>query len=228
MVLQEKGILTRARIWAATVFIDYVTGYVHVTLMTDQSGEYTLQSKHDYKHLSATRNVKVKHYHTDNGRFAERSFTNDCKASTQQITFCGVGAHHQNGIAENTIKKLTLIYRNLLVHAQNYWPEYISTMLWPFALKAPQDRLNQLNVNLDSTTPDMRSSGVAANNLRLRDFHTFVCPCYVLNSCLQTNPKGVPKWYPRAQLVIYLGRYPAHVRNVALVQHLTKCVVFIV
>ena len=111
--------------------------------MTDQSGEYTLQAKHDYKHLSATRNVKVKHYHADNGHLAERSFTNDCKASTQRITFCGVGAHHHNGIAENTIKKLLLISRTLFVHAQNYWPEYISTMLWQFALKVAQDRLNQ-------------------------------------------------------------------------------------
>ena len=82
LVPEEKGILTRARIWAATVFIDYVTGYFHVALMTDQSGESTLQAKHDYKHLAETRNIKIKHYHADNGRFPEHSFTNDCKAST--------------------------------------------------------------------------------------------------------------------------------------------------
>ena len=108
--------------------------------MTDQSGESTLQAKHDYEYLAATRNVKVNDYHAANGRFAERSFTNDCKESTKRITFCGIGAHHQNGIAENTIKKLTLISWTLFVHAQNYWPEYISTMLWPFALKSAQDR----------------------------------------------------------------------------------------
>ena len=90
-------------------------------------------------------------------------------------------------------------------------------MLWPFSHKAVQDRLNQLNANLDSTNPDMRFSGVAAKNLRLRDFHKFGCPCYVLDSCLQTNLKGVPKWDPRARLGIYLGRYPAHAGNVALV-----------
>ena len=60
-------------------------------------------------------------------------------------------------------------------------------------------------------------SGVAAKNIRLRDFHTFDCPFYVLESCLQTNPKGVPKWDPRARLGIYLGRSPAHAGNVALV-----------
>jgi len=98
LVPQEKGILSRARIWAATNYFDYVTGYVYVGLMTDQSGESTLQAKNNSEHLSATRDIKVKHYHADNGRFPERSFTNDCKESTQRISFCGVGVHHQNGI----------------------------------------------------------------------------------------------------------------------------------
>ena len=217
LVPQDKGIMTRARIWAATVFVDYVTGYIHVGLMTDQSGEATLQCKHDFEHLSATRGVDINHYHADNGRFAEKSFTDDVQSNGQRITYCGVGAHHQNGITENAIKQLTLVSRTLLVHAQSQWPEYITTMLWPFALKAAQDRLNQLNVKLDGRTPDMKYSGVAAASLRLRDFHTFGCPCYILDSRLQTNPKGVPKWEPRARVGIYLGRSPAHASSVALV-----------
>ncbi len=135
----------------------------------------------------------------------------------QCITFCGVGAHHQNGIMENTIKQLTLVSRTILIHAQSHWPEYITTMLWPFALKAAQDRLNQLNIGFDGRTPDMKFSGVAAQTLRLRDFHTFGCPIYVLDSRLQSSTMGVPKWEPRARLGIYLGRSPSHAANVALV-----------
>ena len=146
--------------------------------------------------------MNIKHYHADNGRFGEKKFTDDVKACSQRITFCGVGAHHQNGITENAIKQLTLISRTLLVHAQDLWPEYITTMMWPLALKAAQDRLNQLNVDLNGSTPDMRYSGVSALTLRLRDFHTWGCPCYVLDSRLQTNPKGVSKWEPRARLGI--------------------------
>ena len=103
LVPQEKGILT-VRIWAATVFVDYVTGYIHVGLMTDQSARATLRVKHDFEHLPDTRNVKVKAYHVYDGCFAERSFMDDVKCCLQQITFCGVGAHHQNGITENAIK----------------------------------------------------------------------------------------------------------------------------
>ena len=135
--------------------------------MTDQSGELTLQCKHDFEHYAATRDVKVKAYHADNGRFAERSFTDDVKRLFQRITFYGVGAHHQNGITENAIKRLTLVSRTLLVHAQSFWPEYISTMLWPFALKAAQDQINQLTIDLAGKSPDMKilwsRSGVASS-----------------------------------------------------------------
>ena len=45
----------------------------------------------------------------------------------------------------------------------------------------------------------------------------FGFPCYILDSRIQKNPKGVPKWEPRARLEIYLGQYPAHAANVARV-----------
>ncbi len=167
LVPQEKGNLTRARIWAATVFVDYVTKFVYVALMTDQTAETTLEAKHAFEHFAETRQVKVEHYHADNGIFADSLFMKDIKQSMQRITFCGVGAHHQNGITERMIKSLTLVARTLLLHAQRHWPEYITTMLWPFALKAAQDRLNQLSVDLDGRTPDMVFSDVAAAVLRL-------------------------------------------------------------
>ena len=168
--------------------------------MTDQSGDATLQSKHNFEHICSTRGVKVKACHADNGRFAEHSFLGDCKRCLQRLTFCGIGAHHQDGVSENAIKQLTLTARTLLVHAQSHWPEYITTMLWPFAIKAARDRMNELNFGIDGKTPDMRFSGVGVKSLRLRDFHTFGCPCYVLDSRLQTDPKCVPKWEPRARV----------------------------
>ena len=63
----------------------------------------------------------------------------DFKDRMQKIMFCGVGAHHQYGVAENTIKQLTLRSRTLLLCAQRHWPEYITSMMWPFALLAAAD-----------------------------------------------------------------------------------------
>ena len=44
LIPQEKGNLTRSRIWACTVFVDYYTGYVSMALMRDLTEESTLAS----------------------------------------------------------------------------------------------------------------------------------------------------------------------------------------
>jgi hypothetical protein len=76
--------------------------------------------------------------------FADQGFQDDCHLSNQVITFCGVGSHHQNGIAKCKIKELTLGAWTLLLHAKRMLPEYILAILWPFALKCAKDRLNNL------------------------------------------------------------------------------------
>ena len=72
------------------------------------------------------------------------------------ITFCGVGSHHQNGIAEQKIKDITLGAQTLLVHAKQMFPEYISTILWPFAVKCYEDWMNHLVHCADGRTPKFR------------------------------------------------------------------------
>ena len=122
------------------MFICYVTGFVHVGLMTDQSGEATLECKYDFEHMCATRGVKVKAHHADNGIFAERSFINDVKCCFQRITFCGVGAHHQNGVSEKAIKQLILTACTLIVHAQRHWPEHCRNVSGTIILSMHQER----------------------------------------------------------------------------------------
>ena len=78
LVPQEKGQMTRAKIWGATVFVDHATKWVKVQLMRDTSGDSTLEAKQAFKNAAAVRGVKIKHYHVDNGRFAESTFTYDC------------------------------------------------------------------------------------------------------------------------------------------------------
>ena len=109
LVPQERGSMTRARIWAATIFVDFATRYVYVALMRDQSGEATLEAKAAFEHHCATRDVRPKHYRGDNGRFAEQSFKDAVKELGQSISFCGVGDHHQNGIAERMIKEINIL-----------------------------------------------------------------------------------------------------------------------
>ena len=70
-------------------------------------------------------------------------------ANNKTINFCGVGAHHHNGIVERRIQNITKIARMILLRAQRYWPEYVNTMLWLFAVKVDIEILNLLQLDLD-------------------------------------------------------------------------------
>ena len=70
---------------------------------------------------------------------------------------------------------------------------------------------------MDLETPNMRFSGTKAFKLQVNHYHTFGCPVYILDSRMQTNPKGVLKWEPRSILGIYVGHSPAHIGSIGLV-----------
>ena len=72
--------------------------------MQNATGESTLEVKEAFERASAERGTIIKGCHADNGCYAEHIFKDDCHAKIQRLTFCGVGAHHQNGIAEAKIK----------------------------------------------------------------------------------------------------------------------------
>ena len=90
-------------------------------------------------------------------------------------------------------------------------------MMWHFAAKCAQKRMNSLHVNMYGESPEMLFLDTKAVNVQLKHYHTFVCPVYILDLRLQTNPKGVTKWEPRSRFGIYFGHSPAHAGSVALV-----------
>ena len=127
--------LTNMIIWGATVFVDHVSKYTHVALMRDLTLDEMLLAKTSFERLANDGGVAIKAYRADNGRFADKGFHDAIQDSNQTITFCTVGGHHQNGIVERNIKELTLIARTLLLHEIRHWPDYTTTMMWPFSLK---------------------------------------------------------------------------------------------
>ncbi len=160
----------------------------------------------------------MKHYHADNGRFADNGFVNHVSKNRQSITYCGVNAHFQNGVAEKRIRDLQDQTTTMLMHTEAKWPDVISSNLWPYALGEANDSLN--------ATPN-RVTGQVANQMFsisdtptvLRHYHPFGCPTYVLNDELAAG-KSIPKWQKRARLGVYLGRSPNHAQSVALILNL--------
>ncbi len=220
LIPQMSGCLTNLRVMAARIFVDHFLDHVYVYLMKDLTLSETLLAKHAYERFLASLGVESKAYHADNGCFADKGFRDDCTSSNQAITFCGIGSHHQNGIAERKIKDITLGGQTLLLHAKRMSPEYISTILWPFAVKCYKDRLNNLVHRADRCTPYKTLASLDAAPINTSNFHTFGCQCYVLDHWLQSGTGKIPKWEPRMQMGIYVGQLPSHASNVALVLNL--------
>ena len=125
--------------------------------------------------------------------------------------------HHQNGVIEWRICVITESAQTRLLHAQSHWPERVDTLLWPFAVKAAIDWLNNLQIDLDGRTPTSKFFGTSSKNLNLDNYHVFGYPVYILYSRLQSGTIGPPKWEPQAQIAVYLGHSPMHAGSVALV-----------
>ena len=122
--------------------------------MKDTTAETTLEAKNAYEHLLHTFGRKVLAYHADNGRFAEKVFKQDVHDKAQNISFCGVGSHHQNGIAERRIKSLGEDARTMLAHGQHLWPEVVTKSLWPFAYKAACRARNKFKLDSEGLSPE--------------------------------------------------------------------------
>jgi hypothetical protein len=86
-------------------------------LQIDDSAAETMLARQAFKKFAAKHGVCILHYHCDNGQFADNAWKQSCKASHQQLTFCGVNAHFQNGIAECAIQDLSESTRKQLLHA---------------------------------------------------------------------------------------------------------------
>jgi hypothetical protein len=97
--------------------------------------------KRDNKEHSAfgingeTRKFKVKKYHLDNRIFATTAFKTHCESQQQEISFRGVGAHHQNGVAERNIKTVAQWARANMLHLALHWPAQANISFWPQAIE---------------------------------------------------------------------------------------------
>jgi hypothetical protein len=52
-----------------------------------------VEAKQAFEAYANSHGVSIKHYHVDNGRFADNAFINSITRSGQIISYCGVNAH---------------------------------------------------------------------------------------------------------------------------------------
>jgi hypothetical protein len=221
LIGQMKGYLTTKRYRCATVFVDHFSSLSYLHIQKGTGAEETLQGKRQFEACYATHGVRVQHCHADNGRFAENMFVNDIETCGQTISYCGVNAHFQNGVAEKQIRDVQDLARTMMIHARHRWPNAIEANLWPYALKMAND-VHASSPSLKqegAPSPLERFAGVGVRP-KISSFHPFGCPVYVLDSALASG-QSIPKWDNRARVGIYLGPSPRHSRSVAMVLSLT-------
>ena len=215
LISQLKGIPTMQRYTAATVFVNHFSRLLFVHLQRSLTSDDTVRAKRAFERFCESHGVKVLHYHADNGRFADALFLQDVADQRQEITYCGVNAHFQNGVAEKRIRDLQDMTRTALLHATARWPKVISNCLWPYALRTANDAIVSAPRRLDGKSAASVFSRTDVSP-KIGSFRPFGCPVYALSNQLAAG-QSIPKWYKRARVGVYLGQSPQHARSVALV-----------
>ena len=121
--LGSKG-KEKKKFCGGTLFYDHSTQYISIKHQVSLNAGETVQSKEVFEQVMSSFGRKVKSYHTDNAPFQSKVFRESLVSDNQYITFSGVGAHHQNGVAERAIKTITWWARTMMLHAIIMWPEH--------------------------------------------------------------------------------------------------------
>ena len=82
-IAQLKGTLTKQRYKYATVFVDQYSQLSYIYLQRTIMSNETVQAKIAFKRYSEERGVHIRHYHANNGRFADKGFIDNCQLNNQ-------------------------------------------------------------------------------------------------------------------------------------------------
>ena len=90
-----------------TIFVDAASSYISIHHQLGFTATETIRAKIAFEREAAFVGNQITGYNTDNGVYTAKEFTKHLEQRTQTIRLSGVGAHHQNGPAENAIKNIT-------------------------------------------------------------------------------------------------------------------------
>ena len=115
---QVTGIISHRRYGGAILFVDHSADFIFLYLMESATTAETMAAKFAYERVAKSYGVKVKAWRADILSFDSKQFQESCHDAGQTYTYCGVGAHHENALAETKIKTICYAGRTLLLHAK--------------------------------------------------------------------------------------------------------------
>ena len=212
------GSNTASQYVGGCIFVDHMSGFVHVEHQLGFSGSETIRAKQNFEQRSLDYGVLIDSYLADNGVFKANKFVAEIRDRNQKINYCGVNAHHKNAVAERSIRTVSECARALLLHASLRWKSGIDSSLWPMAVHYAVYLYNHMP-NANGIAPADLFTGVQVERHKLKNLHTWGCPVYVLDPKLQQGKK-LPRWEPRSRRGIFVGFSPNHSSDVPLVLNL--------
>lgn len=208
-----------SRYTGGTLFVDHASTYMFIHHQVSLGMPETITGKHLFEHEAKLNSTKIKAYRADNHPFAAEEFVQDTKLEHQTVTYSGVGAHHQNGVAERGLQTITTWARAMMMHQLIHWPDQFDAALWPFAMDHAVYLWNNMPKNRNGHTPAELFSGTTTyDDDAITRARIWGCPAYVLDPTLQDGKK-LPKWKPRSRIGVYLGVSPTHASTVGRILH---------
>ena len=99
------------------IFVDHMSGYIHVEPQLGFSTSESIRAVITFEKLCLDNGTLIQKFLADNGAFKAKDFVNHIRNNNQRIQYCGVNAHHQNGIAERNIRTVSDMSRAMMLHA---------------------------------------------------------------------------------------------------------------
>jgi hypothetical protein len=208
----------RNKYWGGTIFVDHASGKVKACHQITLGASDTVRAKRKFEQEVRMCGHQVKGYHGDNGIFKSASFQEDLIELEQTINYSGVGAHHQNGVAEQAIQTVVERARAMMIHVALHWPNEAHTDLWPMAMDYSVFLWNHTPDRLNGLSPEELFCGTRLDCGVLRASRVWGSPSYVLDPTLQDGKK-IPKWKPRSRRGQFLGMSLDHASSIGLIRN---------
>ena len=206
-----------------TIFVDHASGKIFLHHQESLSASESIKSMLKLEREAAESGVRIQSLHTDNGTFSSTEFMAYLASKRQAVTFSGVGAAHQNAVAERAIQTITYMARTMLIHAAMRSPsDTITANHWPMAMDYAAWVYNNLPKQDTGLSPNdlwSRSKYTPIQETLARS-HVWGAPTYVLEPKLQKSGIKIPKWAPRSRRGVFMGFSPRHSTLVTLILNL--------
>jgi len=122
------------------LWVDHFSRFLFGHLQEDKGAKAALESKinfekfaKQYGHFAKQYGHTIRHIHSDNGVFRSKAFIDAMDESNQTHSFCGVGAHWQNGMVERYIGVISTHARTMLLHVMSNLPATVTAEFWSFS-----------------------------------------------------------------------------------------------